>query len=57
MGEVSPEAVAGALENVYGRRDRCRELSQAAFSVARNPAWPWDRIAQRFDTLFTALVD
>jgi D-inositol-3-phosphate glycosyltransferase len=56
MGEVSPEGVAGALENLYRNRDRRRDLSRSAFEMAQNPAWRWDRIARQFGELFTQLA-
>jgi glycosyltransferase involved in cell wall biosynthesis len=56
MGEVSPEGVAGALENLYCNRERRRELSRAAFAMTGNPAWSWDRIAGQFDELFRGLA-
>jgi D-inositol-3-phosphate glycosyltransferase len=52
MGEVSPEDVAQALEALYHDSARRQELARAAVSVAQNPAYSWDVVAQQFDDLF-----
>jgi Rod binding domain-containing protein len=56
MGEVSTEGVAQALENLYRDPHRCRDLAQAAFRAAQNPAHSWDTIAQQFEQLFVELL-
>jgi D-inositol-3-phosphate glycosyltransferase len=56
MGEVSVAGVARALENLYRNPQRRQELAQAAFASARNPAYSWDVIAQRFNDLFVSLA-
>lgn len=52
LGEVSPEGVAEALENLYHNPRRRQQLSQAAFTAAQNPSYSWDAIAKQFDDLF-----
>jgi D-inositol-3-phosphate glycosyltransferase len=56
MGEVSPEGVARALENLYANPERCRELSRAAAAFALDPALSWDVITRQFDDLFVSLA-
>jgi glycosyltransferase involved in cell wall biosynthesis len=56
MGEVSPQGVAQALENLYRDPERRRELSEAAWRAAKNPAYSWDAIAGEFESLFAALA-
>ncbi len=55
MGEVSPEGVAGALDNLYADPARCRALARAAAEAALDPAISWDVITTQFDNLFTSL--
>lgn len=54
MGEVSSDGVAEALDNLYRDQNRRRNLAQAAYDAARNPAYCWDAIASEFERLFTA---
>ncbi len=56
MGEVSAQGVAQCLENLYRDPNRRRELAQAAFQAAQNPAYCWDAIAREFEQLFVGLV-
>jgi D-inositol-3-phosphate glycosyltransferase len=56
MGEVSTEAVAAALGNLYDNPQRRQQLAQAAYQAALNPEYSWDSIAERFDDLFTELA-
>jgi D-inositol-3-phosphate glycosyltransferase len=56
MGEVSPEGVARALEALYRDPARRQELARAAVSVAQDPAYSWDAVAQQFDELFVELA-
>ena len=56
MGEVSAQGVAQCLENLYRDPNRRRELAQAAFQAAQNPAYCWDAIAREFEQLFVKLV-
>jgi D-inositol-3-phosphate glycosyltransferase len=56
MGEVSTEAVAAALENLYRDPQRRQQLAQAAYQAAQNPDTTWDAIAERFDELFAELT-
>ena len=53
MAEVSPDAVATALENLYSDPRRTQQLAQAAFEAALRPEYAWDAIAARFEALFT----
>ncbi len=55
MGEVSPDAVARALDNLYTDPARCRTLARAAAEAALDPAISWDVITRQFDDLFTSL--
>jgi glycosyltransferase involved in cell wall biosynthesis len=52
MGEVSPEGVATALDNLYRDPNRTQELARAAFTAAQNPKFSWDIIARQFEDLF-----
>ena len=54
MGEVSPEGVARALNNLYHHPLRRQRLAQAAFESAQNPQYRWDAIAEQFNDLFVA---
>lgn len=56
MGEVSPEGVAQAMENLYANPRRRRQLARAAFKAAQNPLYAWDAITKQFDDLFVALA-
>lgn len=56
MGEVSAEAVAQALNNLYDNTQRRQQLARAAYEAARNPDYTWDAIAERFDDLFAELT-
>ena len=56
MGEVSPEGVAQALDNLYANPRRRQELARAAFAAAQNPRLAWDAITKQFDDLFVALA-
>jgi glycosyltransferase involved in cell wall biosynthesis len=56
MGEVSPEGVAQALEALYRDPGRRQELARAAVSIAQNPAYSWDVVAQQFDELIVGLA-
>jgi D-inositol-3-phosphate glycosyltransferase len=56
MGEVSTEAVAEALGNLYANPQRRQQLAQAAHEAALNPDYAWDAIAERFDDLFAEIV-
>jgi glycosyltransferase involved in cell wall biosynthesis len=56
MGEVSAEAVAGALGNLHDDPQRRQQLSQAAYEAALNPDTTWDAIAKRFEELFAELA-
>jgi D-inositol-3-phosphate glycosyltransferase len=56
MGEVSGAEVTQSLENLYGDPARRRELAQAAFRAAQNPAYCWDAIACEFERLFVSVV-
>lgn len=56
MGEVAPEGVAHALDNLYRAPRRRQQLAQAAFTLAQNPAYSWDAIAQQFEALFLTLA-
>ncbi len=56
MGELSAEAVAQALENLYADPQRRQQLAQAAHEAALNPDYTWDSIAERFDGLFAELT-
>jgi len=55
MGEVSPEGVAQALDNLYYDRQRCQLLAQAAFENAQKIEYSWDDIPDRFHDLFVEL--
>ncbi|HTC88250.1 MAG TPA: hypothetical protein VK686_08110 [Bryobacteraceae bacterium] len=55
MGEVSPQGVAQALENLYRDPVRRLEFSKAAWRAAKNPAYSWDAIAGEFESLFAGL--
>lgn len=54
MGEVSPEDVAQALNNLYDNPRRCQQLARAALESAQNPLHSWDNITKQFDDLFTS---
>jgi len=54
MGEVSADGVAQALDRLYRDPARRRELGEAAWRAARNPAYSWDAIASQFERLFIA---
>ena len=56
MGEVSPQGVARALENLYRDPARRQELARAAVAAAHNPAHSWDVITRQFDDLIVALA-
>jgi glycosyltransferase involved in cell wall biosynthesis len=56
MGEVSAEAVADALDNLYRDPQRRQHLAQAAYQAALNPDYTWDAVAERFDDLFAELT-
>jgi glycosyltransferase involved in cell wall biosynthesis len=56
MGEVSAEAVAAALDNLYRDPQRRQQLAQAAYQAAQNPDYSWDAVAERFDDLFAELA-
>jgi D-inositol-3-phosphate glycosyltransferase len=56
MGEVSTEAVAEALGNLYDNPQRRQQLARAAYQAALNPEYSWDSIAARFDDLFAELA-
>jgi D-inositol-3-phosphate glycosyltransferase len=56
MGEVSAQGVAQALENLYRDPARRRDLAEAAWRAAQNPAYSWDAIAGEFEHLFAALA-
>jgi D-inositol-3-phosphate glycosyltransferase len=56
MGEVSPEGVAQALNNLYYDPQRCRSLAQAAFENAQKTEHSWDAIPGSFDELFIELA-
>lgn len=56
MGEVSPEAVAQSIDNLYTDPARCRALGRAAADAALDPAISWDVITRQFDELFVSLA-
>ena len=56
MGEVSPEGVAQALNNLYLNPERCRELAHLAFENAEKREYSWDAIPDRFEDLFIELA-
>jgi glycosyltransferase involved in cell wall biosynthesis len=56
MGEVSPEGVAQALDNLYANPRRRQQLARAANAAAQNPRYAWDAITKQFDDLFVALA-
>jgi D-inositol-3-phosphate glycosyltransferase len=56
MGEVSTEAVAAALDNLYRDPQRRQQLAHAAYQAALNPETTWDTIAERFDDLFAEMA-
>jgi D-inositol-3-phosphate glycosyltransferase len=55
MGEVSPESVAQALNNLYENPERRRLLAHAAFENAQKPEYTWDAITKNFNDLFANL--
>jgi D-inositol-3-phosphate glycosyltransferase len=57
MAEVSAEGVAQALEALYRDSARRQDLARAAISVAQNPAYSWDAVAQQFEELFVEIAD
>jgi D-inositol-3-phosphate glycosyltransferase len=56
MGEVAPDAVAQALENLYTNPARCQTLARAAAEAALDPAISWDVITRQFNDLFVSLA-
>ena len=54
MGEVSPEGVAQAMNNLYDNPRRRRQLSLAAYEAAQDPRLSWESIVNKFDDLFTS---
>ena len=56
MGEVSEEATAQALNNLYYDPQRRQHLAQAAFEAAQNPDYSWEAVAERFDRLLGELT-
>jgi D-inositol-3-phosphate glycosyltransferase len=52
MGEVSPEGVAEALENLCRDPNHVQEMARAAFTAAQDPRFSWDIIAEQFEDLF-----
>jgi glycosyltransferase involved in cell wall biosynthesis len=57
MGEVSPEGVAAAMNNLYYDPDRRVKLAQAAVETAQRPEYSWNQIAKRFSKLFLELTN
>lgn len=57
LAEVSTEAVAQALENLYRDPKYRQRLAQAAFEAAQRAEYSWDAIAERFDGLFSELAN
>ena len=57
MGEVSPEGVAEALNNLYYDPNRRAQLAQAAFETAQRPEYSWNQIAERFSKLFQEMTN
>lgn len=56
MGEVSPEGVAQALNNLYHNPVRHQQLAQAAFENAHKREYSWNAIPDRFNDLFMELA-
>lgn|SRR5262249_35953786 len=56
MGEVSPQGVAQALENLYSNPTHRQRLAQAGFALTQRPEYSWDGIPQKFDDLFVTLA-
>lgn len=52
MRSVTVEGVAAALERLFADRDHRHRLSAAAFANATQPAYRWDRIADRWGAIF-----
>jgi glycosyltransferase involved in cell wall biosynthesis len=53
---VTAEGLAAALEELYARRERRRELAQAAYRNALRPELQWRHVAREWDAHFRRLL-
>jgi len=54
---VTPEAVAEALEKLYGDREFMAEMSEKAFRKATRPEYQWRNISERWNALFQQVLE
>jgi D-inositol-3-phosphate glycosyltransferase len=55
-GAVMPEALAAALERLYGDREYLAEMSAASYSQATRQEWSWQTVAPQWDRFFQAVL-
>src|SRR5208337_4899194 len=54
---VTPEGVADALEELYRDRNLLQRLSTAAYARATRREYAWSSIAERWDQVFSSLIE
>ncbi len=53
----APESYVEAFHNLYTNKHARNELSRLALSCAKNPAYHWDSISEKFHEVFTAVTE